>query len=172
MGTFAEDYRIIKSEVGDLALTADEKGLTGLYFSGVWEKLADLGKVDKSAKNPTTAAITAILDQAEHELQAYFAGQLRDFTVPINLQGTAFRKQVWQALLTVKYGKTASYKDIAVAVGNPKAVRAVGGANHNNPISIIVPCHRIIGANGSLTGYGGGLETKRWLLDFEKGNLG
>jgi len=102
------------------------------------------------------------------ELDAYFAGQLREFTVPIKAEGTEFRVQVWQALLDIPYGQTMSYKQLAENIGNPKAVRAVGGANHHNPISIIIPCHRVIGAGGGLTGYGGGLENKEVLLALEK----
>ena len=106
--------------------------------------------------------------RAVAELEQYFAGSLRDFTVPIKLHGTPFQLAVWQELLKIPYGETRSYKDIALAIGKPKATRAVGGANHNNPISIIVPCHRVIASDGSLGGYGGGLDIKQWLLELEK----
>ena len=102
------------------------------------------------------------------ELEAYFAGSLREFTVPIKLNGTDFRKQVWNALMTIPFGETISYKQLAERIGNPSAIRAVGGANHHNPVSIIVPCHRVIGANGKLVGYGGGLSNKTFLLELEK----
>jgi len=102
------------------------------------------------------------------ELEGYFAGKLKEFTVPIKLKGTDFRMKVWAALMTIPYGETISYKELAIRIGQPKASRAVGGANHHNPISIIVPCHRVIGANGNLTGYGGGLNNKDFLLGLEK----
>ena len=102
------------------------------------------------------------------ELEAYFAGNLKEFTVPIKLSGTDFRMKVWAALMTIPYGETISYKELAQCIGQPSAIRAVGGANHHNPISIIVPCHRVIGASGTLTGYGGGLGNKEFLLALEK----
>lgn len=103
------------------------------------------------------------------QLDEYFNGTRKVFDLPLDLSaGTAFRRRVWDALISVPYGETRSYKDIAADIGNERAVRAVGGANHNNPISIIVPCHRIIGADGSLTGYGGELWRKQWLLAHER----
>jgi len=113
---------------------------------------------------------TPLLAEAARQLRAYFDGTLRTFTLPIRLTGTAFRMRCWQALQTIPYGETISYGEQAKRIGNPKAVRAVGGANHHNPISIIVPCHRVIGADGTLTGYGGGVEVKAWLLEHEKQN--
>jgi len=103
------------------------------------------------------------------QLHAYFAGELRDFDLELAPQGTPFQLQVWEALRQIPYGATASYGEIAQAVGMPNAARAVGGANNRNPIAIVVPCHRVIGAGGSLTGYGGGLDRKRHLLDLEAG---
>jgi len=111
-----------------------------------------------------------VLDACIKELDAYFAGKLKDFSVPIKLNGTNFRMKVWAALMTIPYGKTISYKELAVLIEQPKAIRAVGGANHNNPVSIIVPCHRVIGADGSLTGYGGGIPNKEFLLNLERHN--
>lgn len=105
------------------------------------------------------------------ELDAYFAGKLRQFTVPLDLRGTAFQLRVWQLLCEIPYGETRSYGQIAQALGNPKATRAVGQANGSNPISIIVPCHRVIGSDGGLTGYGGGLHRKKALLDLESAAL-
>jgi len=110
---------------------------------------------------------TPLLEQAERQLAEYFAGERREFDLPLNPQGTAFQKEVWKALQEIPYGETRSYGEIACAVGREKAFRAVGMANHNNPISIIIPCHRVIGADGSLTGYGGGLDKKRFLLQLE-----
>ena len=111
---------------------------------------------------------TPLLQEAARQLNAYFEGALTTFNLPIRMEGTAFRMQCWQALCTIPYGETISYGEQARRIGNSKAVRAVGGANHHNPISIIVPCHRVIGADGSLTGYGGGMEVKAWLLAHEK----
>ena len=102
------------------------------------------------------------------ELEEYFAGARTRFTVSLDLRGTFFQKQCWQALLDIPYGETRSYADIARAIGRPRAFRAVGMANHDNPVAIIVPCHRVVGSNGDLTGYGGGLEVKRHLLDLER----
>ena len=110
---------------------------------------------------------TEILQQCKRELLEYFDGKRFAFTFKHQNNGTEFRKIVWQELEKIPYGTTATYKDIAINAGNPKAVRAVGGANHHNNIWIVVPCHRIIGANGSLTGYGGGLWRKQWLLEHE-----
>ena len=104
---------------------------------------------------------------AIEQLKAYFAGELRDFDLPLDMQGTGFQKRVWAELLNIPYGETCSYRDIAGLLGTPKAVRAVGAANGRNPVPIMVPCHRVIGAGGSLTGYGGGLPLKRFLLDLE-----
>jgi len=116
--------------------------------------------------NDATAASACI-----KELEAYFAGTLQKFTVPIKPNGTDFRKRVWEALMAIPYGKTISYKELAQNIGQPSASRAVGGANNNNPISIIVPCHRVIGANGALVGYGGGLDNKTFLLEHERNVL-
>ncbi|MFT7682425.1 MAG: methylated-DNA-[protein]-cysteine S-methyltransferase [Moritella dasanensis] len=101
------------------------------------------------------------------QLQEYFNGQRHEFSIPLAANGTEFQNKVWQALTTIPYGETWSYKDLAIAVGNPKASQAVGGANSKNPISIIVPCHRVIGKNGNLTGYAGGLDIKQRLLNLE-----
>ena len=111
---------------------------------------------------------TPLLQEAVRQLTAYFDGTLKAFDLPLRLKGTAFRMKCWEALCTIPYGETISYGKQARRIGNPKAVRAVGGANHHNPISIIVPCHRVIGADGSLTGYGGGVEVKEWLLAHER----
>ena len=115
---------------------------------------------------------TPLLKEAARQLTAYFDGTLTEFDLPIRLTGTAFRMQCWQALLTIPYGETISYGEQARRIGKPKAVRAVGGANHHTPISIVVPCHRVIGADGTLTGYGGGVDKKAWLLMHERRVLG
>lgn len=109
----------------------------------------------------------AVMRQTKQELYQYFNGSLKKFTIPLRLFGTEFQRRVWRALLDVPYGRCVSYKDIASAIGDPKAVRAVGGANNRNPIAIIVPCHRVIGADGRMVGYGGGLSIKESLLALE-----
>ena len=109
------------------------------------------------------------LQECTSQLKAYFAGELQDFTLPVKIGGTPFQQTVWKTLLTIPYGETIPYKELAVRIGNPKAIRAVGGANNKNPISIILPCHRVIGSDGKLVGYGGGLDAKKFLLNLEKG---
>lgn len=111
---------------------------------------------------------TPLLQEAQKQLNEYFAGTRKKFELPIHLQGTKFQQKVWKALLQIPYGETRSYGEIAASIGNPKASRAIGGANNKNPIMIIVPCHRVIGADGSLVGFGGGLPAKKYLLDLEK----
>lgn len=118
-------------------------------------------------QQPSPYKENAISQEAKRQLQAYIDGTLSQFDLPLGAKGTAFQQSVWQALCDIPYGETRSYGDIATAIGNPKAVRAVGTANSKNPISIIVPCHRVIGSNGKLTGYAGGLNRKEWLLRLE-----
>lgn len=113
---------------------------------------------------------TELIRETKRQLDEYFAGKRKDFDVPTRLNGTEFQKRVWLALRDIPYGKTASYRDIAAAVGCPKGYRAVGMANNRNPISIIYPCHRVVGSDGSLTGYGGGLDVKAKLLELERRN--
>lgn len=141
------------SPVGPLHLRADDQGLCQVAFS-----------TDRTSPRHTDIPI---LQQAIDELSDYFAGTRQQFTVPLSLHGTAFRQSVWHYLLTIPYGQTRSYGNVAKALNKPNAARAVGMANHWNPIVIIVPCHRVIGSNGSLTGYGGGLDKKRYLLRLE-----
>lgn len=112
---------------------------------------------------------TDLIVKAKKQLEEYFLGVRREFSLPLMPEGTEFQKKVWAALLTIPYGEVRTYGQIAAQVGNPKASRAVGMANHNNPIGIIIPCHRVIGANGKLTGYAGGLDKKQWLLQLETG---
>lgn len=145
--------RLINSPVGLLTLRAEDGALTAILFG---DQRTGLPGSDQ------------ILDQAEAELKEYFAGERKEFAVPIRLTGTEFQKKVWAALAEIPYGETATYGEIAVRIGKPKACRAVGTANHHNPVPIIVPCHRVIGAGGSLTGYGGGLEVKAYLLTLER----
>lgn len=146
----------MKSPVGPLTLVATEQGLAGVYF-------------EDRCQEEWRAGESLFLEKAEGELGEYFAGERTEFSVKIDTIGTTFQKAVWEALLTIPFGKKVSYRDIAEKIENPKAVRAVGLANGANPVSIIVPCHRVIGANGSLTGYGGGLPRKTLLLGLESG---
>lgn len=146
------------SLVGPLLLAATEKGLRCLQF--------DRGNIP-SGKNEVWIESPENLKVYEDQLNAYFRGELREFTCNLDLIGTEFQKDCWKALLQIPYGTTCSYADIARKIGRPKAFRAVGQANHVNPIAIIVPCHRVIGASGTLTGYGGGLSTKEKLLRME-----
>ena len=152
-------YWICSSPVGKLLLRYDGKGLCGLQFQDGPHPL----KIDQSWKKRRTP-FTAVITQ----LDEYFAGRLQKFSIPLSLQGTAFQLAVWRALRTIPYGQTVSYGTIAQKIGNPKASRAVGAANGQNPVSIITPCHRVIGANGKLVGYGGGLPIKTALLELEQ----
>lgn len=142
------------SKAGVITIAANEKGILAVRFGDFRSDF------DEERKTP-------MLQEACDQLEDYFQGNRRCFDLPLMLEGTAFQKQVWQALLEIPYGETATYGQIAEKIGNPKAARAVGMANHNNPIAIIVPCHRVIGANGSLTGYAGGLNQKAMLLELE-----
>lgn len=148
----------LPSPVGELTVLATGEGIAGVYF-------------EDKCKLSWTPGESELLAKACEQLRQYFAKERTGFDLPLDMMGTEFQLSVWRALLTVDYGQTASYLDIANAIGNPKAVRAVGMANGANPVSLIVPCHRVIGANGSLTGYGGGLERKRHLLAMEAGDL-
>lgn len=155
-------YDTIQSPIGDLTLVSDGKALTGLYMNN--EKHA--------ARRATAIRDKKMLKHPREQLQAYLAGELREFELALAAEGTPFQRRVWRALCDIPYGETISYGELARRIGQPKAARAVGLANGQNPISIVVPCHRVIGADGSLTGYGGGLARKRWLLAHEsKGSL-
>ena len=144
------------SPVGPLHLFATDEALTGLYMN--------IQRYELPTGEPGT---NGILERAKEELSEYFAGTRREFTVPLDPHGTAFQKSVWAELVKIPFAQTMSYGELAKRLGDPKMSRAVGTANGANPISIIIPCHRVIGANGHLTGYGGGIERKRWLLDHE-----
>ena len=152
-------YWIWASPVGQLLLTGDGRGLRGLNFQDGAHPL-EIGEEWKKERGPFKDVIK--------QLERYFAGRLQKFTIPLALEGTAFQLSVWHALKTISYGVTASYGTIAKKIGNPNASRAVGAANGQNPVSIIVPCHRIIGQSGHLVGYGGGLRIKEALLELEQ----
>ena len=153
-------YKFTDTPVGRLTLIATEKGLAAI----LWEN-DDPNRVH--AKAVTEDTNHPILLEAEQQLQEYFEGTRNSFSLPLDLLGTAFQKQVWEALSAIPYGETRNYTQIAEQIRNPRAVRAVGAANGRNPISIVLPCHRVIGASGDLTGFAGGLETKARLLTME-----
>lgn len=134
-----------------------------MHFIEEDENLIEVGFGDR-----TETSSTPLLKEAIRQMDAYFRHALIEFDLPVRTVGTEFQMKVWQALQTIPYGETCSYRDIARIIGNIKAVRAVGGANNKNPVAIIIPCHRVIGKNGKLVGYGGGLDKKAWLLAFEK----
>jgi methylated-DNA-[protein]-cysteine S-methyltransferase len=151
-------YRTFESPIGYLTLAGNGSALTNLRM------VDQTYEPDRADWSPDPRAF----DDAVAQLIAYFAGELTDFDIELELRGTEFQRRVWQALLTIPYGETRSYGEIAEQIGAPGSARAVGLANGHNPIAIIVPCHRVIGANGSLTGFGGGLDRKRTLLELEK----
>lgn len=137
--------------IGRLAIACDSEGITDIA----------MGTVDAVEKR------TKIIDKAAEQLNEYFLGIRREFDIPLSIHGTDFQKRVWNALRNIPYGETRSYGDIALAIGNPRACRAVGMANNRNRIMIVIPCHRVIGSDGSLVGYGGGLDIKKKLLEIE-----
>jgi methylated-DNA-[protein]-cysteine S-methyltransferase len=153
-------YRFIDSPVGGLLLAGDGQALRRLAFVRNRQPQPDDDWREDAA---------GTLDAACRELEAYFAGRLTRFETPVAPEGTPFQQRVWGALCEIPYGRTMSYSEIARRIGAEKAVRAVGAANGANPVAIVVPCHRVIGADGSLTGFGGGLPVKRALLDLEQG---
>jgi len=148
--------------IGTLTLVGDEEGLRHIVFPK--EKKAFIIRDDWQKK-------PGFFEPVKAQLRAYFKGELKQFDLALAPVGTSFQLKVWQALRTIPYGELVSYKTLAEAIGNPKAVRAVGGANGKNPIPIIVPCHRCIGSDGSLIGFGGGLDTKKRLIDLERSRL-
>jgi len=148
------------SPVGPLFLAASEKGLVRLEFESRVQRI-DSGITELQESKSALAPYL-------RELEEYFANERNEFTIPLDLRGTAFQLTCWRALLEIPYGETRSYRDIARAIGHPHAYRAVGMSNNRNPVAIVVPCHRVIASSGSLCGYGGGLETKRRLLDLEQ----
>jgi len=151
---------VYESPIGNIEIKAEGKGIVEVNF------------LEKSGlMRPTSGSVSGepeILRACLSQLDQYFRGKRTSFSLPLKLEGTAFEKKVWAALLQIPFGKTTTYGAIAADLGNKRAGRAVGGANHRNPVSIIVPCHRVIGSDGRLTGYGGGLWRKEWLLDHEK----
>lgn len=156
----------MQTPIGSIIIEENGTAITALYLDKDEDK-------DEKTTSPQSSSCpqcpqTPLLQEAQKQLNEYFAGTRKKFELPIHLQGTKFQQKVWKALLQIPYGETRSYGEIAASIGNPKASRAIGGANNKNPIMIIVPCHRVIGADGSLVGFGGGLPAKKYLLDLEK----
>ena len=154
-------YTWYDSPAGRLLLVGTGTDLNAIYLPGHKDGFPSIG----ADWHEDRSALATVVDQ----LDAYFAGTLRSFDLPLAPQGTAFQKRVWDALLEIPYGTTTTYGQIAAGIGEPSAARAVWLANGRNPIPIVIPCHRVVGSSGSLTGYGGGLPMKRWLLDHEAG---
>jgi methylated-DNA-[protein]-cysteine S-methyltransferase len=148
-------YDTIDSPIGELLLAGDGDALTAVHMDG--------------SPEPAWRRDPSALREATSQLRAYFARELREFDLPLAPDGTPFQREVWAALRQIPYGHTISYAQLAAAVGRPGSARAVGAANGRNPIAVVIPCHRVIGASGTLTGYGGGLGRKRLLLDLEAG---
>lgn len=154
-------YKSMPSPVGVLKLVANDQGLVAVLWENDDPKRVRLSPLQEAPEHP-------VLLEAERQLRRYFAGELAEFELPLHFTGTTFQKKVWEALTKIPFGETRSYAQIAQQVGSPKAVRAVGAANGKNPLSIIAPCHRVIGSNGKLTGFAGGMEAKAFLLGLEK----
>ncbi len=152
------NYFCYDTEIGRIKISEKDEKIIGLVFS-------DYKKENEIEKE------TELIKKAYTQLEEYLSGKRTEFDIEIEMIGTEFQKKVWKELLNIPYGETRSYKDIAIAIGNGKACRAVGNANNKNPIAIIVPCHRVIGSNGSMTGYAGGLDIKEKLLKIEKYNI-
>lgn len=153
-------YQIIESPIGKLLLAGTDEALCQVHFHGGRDAIEPQAEWEESGKP---------FREVVRQLEAYFSGTLKNFDLPLRLEGTEFQKTVWRALQEVPYGETWSYGQLASHIGKPRAMRAVGAANGHNPIPIIIPCHRVIGADGSLTGFGGGLPIKKQLLALERG---
>lgn len=156
-------WKTIGSPVGKLKIVASDRGLTAILWENDPPKRVRLGDMREDAGHP-------VLVEAERQLTEYFRGDRKTFALELDFHGANFQKRVWQELLAIPYGETRSYGDIARNLGNAKACRAVGAANGRNPISIIAPCHRVVGSSGKLTGFAGGLEAKAFLLKLEAGD--
>jgi methylated-DNA-[protein]-cysteine S-methyltransferase len=153
-------YKTIDSPAGKLKLVANDKGLVAVLWAKEKPNRVPLGEVENRETHP-------LLVEAERQIAEYFARKRRSFSVPIEMQGTSFQKQVWDAMLAIPFGETTTYGELAQRLGRPQAARAVGAASGKNPLSIIVPCHRVVGSTGKLTGFAGGLDAKTLLLELE-----
>ncbi len=155
-------YTYKNTQLGTLLFTSHKKQLTGLYFLGQKHMPTIQGNTWEEAPN------LPLFTTAHQQLTAFFNGERKTFSLPYTLIGTPFQQQVWRGLTTIPYKNTCSYKDLAIAIGKPRSIRAVANAVGRNPLSIIIPCHRVLGTNGTLTGYAGGLPRKRTILAIEK----
>ena len=155
-----KSYNIIKTPVGELMLVANSSALIGIYFVGCDHIPAEQKQWKRDAQH-------SVLCQAKEQLQEYFAGQRTEFTLPLSFGGTDFQERVWREIALIPFGKTISYADLARKAGKPKAIRAAGSNTGRNPLGIVIPCHRVMGKNGAIGGYAGGLDKKRYLLDLE-----
>jgi len=153
-------YKMMESPIGKLKLVASDKGLVAILWENDRPSRVRLGELVEDGGHP-------VLVETERQLGEYFAGRRREFSVALDMRGTRFQRDVWEALLAIPFGETRSYGQLARQLGNPRATRAVGAANGRNPVSIIVPCHRVIGSSGKLTGFAGGLDVKARLLNLE-----
>jgi methylated-DNA-[protein]-cysteine S-methyltransferase len=156
-------YEVMDSPVGKLKLVASDKGLAAILWENDNPHRVRLAELVEDGKHP-------VIRETERQLNEYFEGKRRSFSLALDMRGTRFQNDVWEALLAIPFGETRSYGQLAKQLGNPKATRAIGAANGRNPISIVVPCHRVIGSSGRLTGFAGGLDRKAHLLDLEAGN--
>ena len=165
-GTTTKRYvsKTMESPVGRLTLVATDEGVAGILWPGDRPSRVRLNVEAEDDAHP-------VLVEAERQLEEYFAGRRREFALTLDVSGTAFQRKVWSALRTIPFGETRSYGQIARQIGSPDAVRAVGAANGRNPVSIVTPCHRVIGSTGKLTGFGGGLDAKARLLALEGGRV-
>lgn len=154
-------YKKMKSPIGELKLVASDTGLVAILWENDSPRRVRLDEMVEDGQHP-------VLVETERQLKEYFAGKRKTFSVALDMRGTRFQRDVWEALLAIPFGETRSYGQLAKQLGNPRATRAVGAANGRNPVSIIVPCHRVIGASGKLTGFAGGLDAKAHLLGLEK----
>lgn len=154
-------YKMIDSPVGQLKLVASDEGLVAVLWENDNPQRVPLGELVQRNSHP-------ILIKAERQLSQYFARQRKGFSIPLDIRGTSFQREVWEALLAIPFGETRGYGELARQLGNPRASRAVGAANGRNPLSIIVPCHRVVGSTGKLTGFAGGLEAKSYLIALEQ----
>lgn len=157
-------FKTLPSPVGELKIVASDQGLVAILWENDSPNRVRLDPLLEDATHP-------LLLETGQQLGEYFAGTRTAFSLPLDFTGTDFQRKVWHALTTIPFGETRSYRDIAIQIGHPDAVRAVGAANGKNPISIVAPCHRVIGTNGKLTGFAGGLEAKAFLLKLESRNL-
>lgn len=162
-------YDEVDTPVGTLLIVSDGKNIVRIEYGSLVQLDEKMTKwAERYFTDPSFVKKPEIVEPVESELQDYFQNKREEFSIAFEFHGTAFQKQVWQALLdTIPYGETKTYKDIAETIGKPKAVRAVGGAVNRNPFSIVVPCHRVVGANGKMVGYNGGLDKKEFLLNHE-----